>query len=395
MKFILLAVFLGTLAIGSAEILKLAKGAEAVAGEYVILLKDGVDTNQFIRSAVLRRNNGELSKLDTNLMNTWNTEIKGFSARLDENEAKMLDSMAEVDSIGPNQIFYIAAPVTQTGAPYGLARVSRRSAVQTPYTYTYDDTAGAGTTVYVIDTGINVAHNDFGGRAIQGANFVSGEAITDGNGHGTHCAGTVGGTTYGVAKRTRLIAVKVLGNSGSGTLDGVISGVNWALSNSTGNRPNSFGSMSLGSSLNTQVNNAVSSAVSAGLAIAVAAGNSGANACNYSPAAVASAFTVGATNAADQITSWSNYGNCVNILAPGNSILSTWIGSNTATNTISGTSMACPHVAGLAAYLRGRDSSLSTPAAVLARLRSLAVNNTVSGLPSGTPNALINNDFAS
>jgi len=394
MKVILLAVFLGTLAISSAEILKLAEGAEAIPGEYVILLKDGVDSNRFIRRTALRRNNGELSTLENKVMNVWNSEITGFAAKLDEAEAQQLDASDEVKSIGPNQIFHIAATVTQQGADWGLARLSRKLAVgSSPYSYTYDDSAGTGSTVYVVDTGVYIAHNEFEGRATYGANYVTGEADVDLNGHGTHCAGTVAGRVYGVAKKARIVGVKVLGASGSGTLAAVISGVNFVVTNSTGNRARSFISMSLGASSNTQVDNAVLTAVAQGVSTIVAAGNSGANACNYSPAAAATAITVGATNSADQITSWSNHGTCVQVLAPGNLITSAWIGGVNAVNTISGTSMATPQVAGLCAYLAPKEN-LNTPAAVTARIAALSVKNAVTTLPSGTPNQITQNELS-
>lgn len=171
-------------------------------------------------------------------------------------------------------------------------------------------------------------------------------------GHGTHCAGTIGGSTYGVAKKASLIAVKVLDASGSGTNSGVISGIQWASSDasSKGISKKAVASMSLGGSKSTAVNSAVASAVGTGMTFVVAAGNDNANAANYSPASEASAITVGATTSANARASYSNYGSVLDIFAPGSSILSSWIGSTTATNTISGTSMATPHVAGAAAY---------------------------------------------
>lgn len=281
------------------------------------------------------------------------------------------------------------AYTTQTGAPWGLGRTSRRTRGST--SYTYDTSAGANTCVYVIDTGIYTAHSDFEGRAFQVANYASG-SNTDGNGHGTHCAGTVGGKTYGVAKKTKLLGVRVLGADGSGTNSGVISGINFAVNDraSRGCSAGAVGSMSLGGGKSTAVNSAVANAVSAGLFMAVAAGNENQNAANVSPASEPTAFTVGATDSSDRKASFSNYGSVVDVHAPGVSILSTWIGGTTRTNTISGTSMATPHVAGLAAYLLALEGS-RTPAALGNRIISLATTDAITGLVSGTPNRLIFN----
>jgi len=210
------------------------------------------------------------------------------------------------------------------------------------------------------------------------------------NGHGTHCAGTVGGSKYGVAKRVNLVAVKVLDRLGSGTLAGVAAGIDWAAGDAKGN---SVISMSLGGGFNQALNDAVAGAVSKGVTTVVAAGNDAANACNYSPASAPSAITVGATQINDQIASFSNRGSCVDILAPGVSITSSWIGSPTAINTISGTSMATPQVAGLAAYLISLEG-LSTPAAVEARIVALAANGALINLPAGTVNRLSQNDVS-
>jgi len=232
----------------------------------------------------------------------------------------------------------------------------------------------------------------FGGRAIWGANFVSGSANTDENGHGTHCAGTVGGSTYGVSKQATLVAVKVLNAAGSGSNSGVISGIQWVATNaqSLGLTSRSILSMSLGGSYSAALNSAVASTVSAGVTVVVAAGNNNKNAADYSPASAPNAITVGATSSTDARASFSNYGSLLDVFAPGVSVLSSWIGSTSATATISGTSMACPHVAGLAAYLIALEG-LSTPASVVARIKALAVSGAVSSPGTGSPNLLANN----
>lgn len=277
------------------------------------------------------------------------------------------------------------AYVSQSGAPWGLSRISSQSRGGT--TYTYDSTAGAGTCAYVIDTGIYTSHPEFEGRATFLANYAGDGSNTDGNGHGTHCAGTIGSKSYGVAKKTQLYAVKVLGADGSGTNSGVIAGINFVANDvKTRSCPKgAVANMSLGGSRSTAVNSAAANAVTAGVFMAVAAGNDGRDAANSSPASEPTVFTVGATDSSDRIASFSNYGSVVDILAPGVSILSTWIGGRT--NTISGTSMATPHVAGLGAYLLSLEGARS-PAALSSRIQSLSLKNKITGVPSSTVNYL-------
>ncbi|KAI9149875.1 Subtilisin-like serine protease AsES [Paramyrothecium foliicola] len=308
----------------------------------------------------------------------------GFAASLTKEEVEALRSNPNVEYI--EQDAEIQAFATQTGAPWGLARLSNVNTGST--TYTYDDTAGAGTCAYVIDTGIQINHPNFGGRAVFGRNFVN--SITgDDNGHGTHVAGTIGGTTYGVAKRTTLIGVKVLSASGGGTTAGVVGGMDWvATDGRTRSCPNGVVvNMSLGGGFSSSINTAAANIVNAGLFLAVAAGNEAQNAANVSPASYAGACTVGATDSADRVASFSNFGAGVDIHAPGVSILSTWI--NSGTRSISGTSMASPHIAGLGAYFLGLRAS--TAAGMCNYLRSQALTGRITGLRSGTPNYLSQN----
>ncbi|XP_030845765.1 uncharacterized protein LOC590252 [Strongylocentrotus purpuratus] len=235
---------------------------------------------------------------------------------------------------------------TQAVGSWGIDRIDARTGLDQTYSPAL---TGAGYTVYVIDTGVNDQHVDFGGRAQQvfcadNLYTVIGGGNEDCNGHGTHCSGTVGSNTYGVAKGVNIVGVKVLGCLGSGSNAGVIQGIEWVISNARSGR--SVASMSLGSGYNQATNDAVNAMVDAGIQTAVAAGNDNADACNYSPASAAKATSVGSTTFADVRSSFSNYGTCVDIFAPGSSITSTWIGGTDATRTISGTSMACPHVAG-------------------------------------------------
>jgi len=319
----------------------------------------------------------------------------GFSAEMADDIVDTVRNMEGVDyieqdavvkaNLGVSEPLEKKAYVTQASSTWGLARISHAAPGTT--SYTYDSTAGAGTCSYVIDTGIATSHPEFEGRATFLANYAGDGSNTDGNGHGTHVAGTMGAKTYGVAKKTTLYAVKVLDASGSGTNSGVIAGINFVANDvKTRSCPNgAIGSMSLGGSKSAAVNTAAANAVAAGVFMSVAAGNDGANAANSSPASEPTVFTVMASDSTDRLASFSNYGAICDMIAPGVSILSTWL--NGGTNTISGTSMATPHVAGLAAYIQGLEGK-RTPAALSSRLQTLATKNVVTGVPSGTVNYL-------
>lgn len=298
---------------------------------------------------------------------------------------------------------------TEKMAPWGLARVSHRKPLSfgTFNKYLYSDDGGEGVDAYVIDTGTNTEHLDFEGRAHWGKTIPSGDADADGNGHGTHCSGTIAGKKYGVAKKANVYAVKVLRSNGSGTMADVIAGVDYAASAhldqvkaaKNGSRKGFKGSvanMSLGGSKVKMLDEAVNAAVDAGMHFAVAAGNDNADACNYSPAAAGKAVTVGASAIDDSRAYFSNYGKCTDIFAPGLSIQSTWIGSKTAVNTISGTSMASPHICGLLAYYLSlqpaADSEYSvaaiTPKELKSQMLDIATIDALSDIPSDTPNLL-------
>jgi subtilisin family serine protease len=307
--------------------------------------------------------------------------LVGFTAQnLSAEEALRVQEDPRVLAVEQDQMMY--ANATQSNAPWGLDRIDDRSGRDG--TYVYDET-GSGVTVFVLDTGIRTSHNDFGGRA-----YASFDAVGDGrngqdcNGHGTHVAGTVGGSTYGVAKGATLAAVRVLGCNGSGSNSGVIGGVDHVAQSSQ--RP-AVANMSLGGGASSALDNAVRGAVQAGVTFVVAAGNESQNACNVSPARESSAITVGSTTSSDSRSSFSNYGSCVDIMAPGSSITSAWYTSNSSTNTISGTSMASPHVAGAAALVLGSNGSAS-PSAVENALNSAATTGALSGL-NGSPNRLL------
>ena len=363
--------------------IRYAGAADAVSGSYVVVLKgDAVGTANTLaaRTAVPDRAAGLAKRYGGNVGTVWSSALTGYSAKMTAAQARRLAADPAVAYVEQDRV--MTTQGTQTGATWGLDRIDQRN-LPLNSTFTYPNTA-SNVRAYIIDTGIRTTHSDFGGRATWGTNTVD-TNNTDCNGHGTHVAGTVGGTTYGVAKGVRLVAVKVLNCSGSGTTAGVISGVNWVTSNAV--KP-AVANMSLGGGASTTLDNAVANSINSGITYALAAGNSSANACNSSPARVASAITVGATTSTDARASYSNYGSCVDIFAPGSSITSAWRTSDTATNTISGTSMASPHVAGAAALVLSANTSY-TPAQVASYLTSNATTGKVTSPGSGSPNRLL------
>lgn len=300
--------------------------------------------------------------------------LPGFAVKLNEDQLNALEQDPTVAYIEPDQYAY-AISTTQNNATWGLDRIDQRDLpLDGQYTYTAN---GTGVTAFIIDTGVRTTHNEFGNRAQRGFDAFGGNS-EDCNGHGTHVAGTVGGTTYGVAKGATLVGVRVLDCNGSGSWSGVIAGMDWVAANAQGP---SVANMSLGGGGSAAIDDAVTRMFNAGVPVIVAAGNGDfrgreANACNYSPARAPRAYTVGATTNNDSKTSWSNYGDCVDIFAPGASITAAWHTSNTATNTISGTSMASPHVAGVAAlYLQSNPSA--SPQAVYNYLTDTSTKNKV------------------
>ena len=314
---------------------------------------------------------------------TYRRAIKGFSLWMPEAQARKLAEDPRVAFVEEDQVVSLSA--TQSNATWGLDRIDQRDlSLNSTYTYNY---TGSGVKAYIIDTGILASHTEFGGRVVAGYTAISdGSGTTDCNGHGTHVAGTVGGATYGVAKAVTLVPVRVLDCAGSGTTSGVIAGVDWVTADHVAGAP-AVANMSLGGGLSSALDTAVNNSINDGVTYVVAAGNDNRDACNYSPARVANAITIGATTMSDARASYSNYGQCVDTFAPGSSITSAWYDSNTAINTISGTSMATPHVAGVAAlYLQSSPSA--TPAAVWTAIRDSATLNKVTD-PMGSPNRLV------
>jgi subtilisin family serine protease len=311
-------------------------------------------------------------------------DFKGFSAEMSsETLNKLLTNVAFIDYVEQDQMVYASAQ--QTNPPsWGIDRVDQQN-LPLDSLFRYYDSAGSGVRAYILDTGIRTTHNDFGGRASFGWKANANWGESDGNGHGTHVASTTGGTSYGLAKRASLIGVKVLSDLGSGSTSGVIDGINWVANQGTANKD--VANMSLGGGYSATMNSAVNAAVSAGIFFAVAAGNDNANSCSYSPASASNAMTVMATTNTDARASYSNYGTCSHIFAPGSSITAAWISSDSSTNTISGTSMASPHVCGCAALANG--NSARTPSALRSYLVSQGTANKVTNPGTGSPNVLL------
>lgn len=320
--------------------------------------------------------------------------LQGFSVTLPTTAVPALRALPGVVRVTQDQ--KVTASTTQSNPPsYGIDRIDQR-ALPLSKSYSYTAT-GTGVTAYIIDTGITYGHTDFGGRATPGYDAVTaGGGAVDCNGHGTHVSGTVGGAAYGVAKGVHLVGVRVLDCDGSGSTAGVVAGIDWVTGNHQAGQP-AVANMSLGGSTDATLDAAVNRAIADGITFGIAAGNDGgfvgdltgaSNACNHSPARVPAAITVAATDSTDTKASYSNKGSCVDLYAPGTNIVSDWYTSPTATNTISGTSMATPHVVGVAAlYLQGNPTA--APSAVAAALVSGATAGVVKSNPSGTANRLL------
>lgn len=351
----------------------------AVKDSYIVTLKKnaGFTSSSSEGKGLIKEYGGSVNK-------TFGAALNGYTATLSAAEARRLAADPSIATVEQNQTVHLT-DTTQSSAPWGLDR-SDQTSLPLSGTYTYPDSAGSGVTAYVIDTGVRITHAQISGRASYGYDAVDGDTTaSDGNGHGTHVATTIAGTTYGIAKKANIVAVRVLDNAGSGTTAGVIAGVNWVTANHSGP---SVANLSLGGGASTTLDDAVANSIASGVTYAVAAGNSNANASSYSPARVAAAITVGATTNTDARASYSNYGSVLDIFAPGSSITAGWYTSDTATNTISGTSMATPHVAGAAAvYLAGHTSA--TPAQVATALVNGATTGVVTSAGTGSPNRLL------
>ncbi|KNE71594.1 hypothetical protein AMAG_16156 [Allomyces macrogynus ATCC 38327] len=319
----------------------------------------------------------------------------GYSGTFHPTVVSMLRALPIVEFVDHDHLVSVSGPTTtQTGAPWGLARICRASGpVSSPLTYTYPTTAaGSGVDAYILDTGINTAHVDFRGRAVWAPQvFSASKTFTDKHGHGTHVAGTIGSTTYGVAKSVRLVAVKVLDDSGNGPWSNVIAGIDYVVKQYRATKRPSVINISISGTKNSAFNSAISAAIAAGVHVVVAAGNDAKDACNYSPSTASNVISVGATNPQEQVAVFSNYGSCVTLFAPGQQITSTYKGSTTATMSLSGTSMASPHVAGAVASLLSQVLASNRVALTPAQVRNYFIKKSLATVKNvgSSPNRML------
>jgi len=379
-----LMIFVSSPTTSQAQKSRILKNPNKIQNQYIVVLDDAVvgEKGKFSIAPYIA------SEMATNykgkIKHVYQHAINGFAVEMSEAEAEALSLDFRVKFVEEDGV--VTADATQTNPPWGLDRIDQRNRPLNG-TYIYNWT-GSGVRAYIIDTGIRTTHSQFGGRASNVFDAFGGNGA-DCNGHGTHVAGTVGGSTYGVAKSSLLRGVRVLNCSGSGSNSGVIAGVDWVRLNHIAP---AVANMSLGGGISTALDTAVNNLHNAGVPIAVAAGNSNANACNSSPARAVNAITVGSTTTTDARSSFSNFGTCLDLFAPGSGILSAWFTSNTATATLSGTSMASPHVAGVAALYKQANPSASSTT-----VRNAIVNNATTGVVtnpgSGSPNRLLYSRF--
>ncbi|EHU2952165.1 S8 family peptidase [Acinetobacter baumannii] len=354
-----------------------AKGI--IKNQYIVILNKDAGPSKDFAQNIAKQHAGKV-------LQSYDTVLKGFAIYLpDTAGAAFIEAMKKnphVLSVESDTIVNIDA-TTQSNPDWGLDRIDQK-ALPLNSTYSYLQT-GSGTTAYIVDTGILSSHQEFSGRVLSGYTAISdGNGTTDCNGHGTHVAGTVGGTTYGVAKNVNLVPIRILGCDGSGASSNVIAGLDWILKN--GKKP-AVVNMSLGGATSSSLDSAVENLYNNGYVMVVAAGNSNTDACTSSPARVSKAITVAATDNTDTRASYSNYGSCVDIFAPGSQINSSWIGNNTATKILNGTSMATPHVAGVVAEML-QSTPTASPQTISTNLLNQASSNVVKN-PSGSPNRLL------
>ncbi|MCK7593976.1 S8 family peptidase [Pseudomarimonas salicorniae] len=387
---VLIAGALGATSLAS-EAAELRRAERPIDGQYIVVLKDEVAAmGNEVRAAnipsVAQAAQAMAGQHGARMRQAFSHAVRGFVVEANPRALQKLLADDRVEYVEEDGIVEIAA--TQSGATWGIDRVDQRD-LPLNGTYVYNTTA-SNVNTYIIDTGVLGSHSQFSGRMIGGYTAISdGRGTSDCNGHGTHVAGTVAGSTHGIAKGAKISPIRVLGCNGSGTNSGVIAGMDWVTANHV--KP-AVANMSLGGGASSTTDAAVKRMTDAGVVVVVAAGNDNSNACNYSPARAASAITVGSTTNTDARSSFSNYGSCLDIFAPGSSITSAWYTSNSATNTISGTSMASPHVAGVAALYLAANPTASVSAVTNAIINA-STPNKVTGAQTGSPNRLLYSFF--
>jgi subtilisin family serine protease len=353
-----------------------ANVAGAIKDRYIVVLKDTAEGRRpGVGRELAARFGGAVTE-------EYGTAIRGFTAGLTEKGAKRLAANPAVDTVEQDRTVRMSD--TQTGATWGLDRIDQK-ALPLSGSYTYP-TSAANVTAYILDTGVRLSHSQFGGRARSGYDFIDKDAdASDCQGHGTHVAGTVAGSTYGVAKQAKIVSVRVLGCDGSGSYSAIIAGVDWITKNAV--KP-AVANMSLGGSASASLDTAVKNSIASGVTYALAAGNDNKDACSVSPGRLPDGITVGATDSTDARASYSNYGSCVDIFGPGSSVLSSTKGSDTSTGKMSGTSMATPHVAGVAALYLAQNPAL-TPAEVRNKMVTDAIAGKITKIGTGSSNKLL------
>ena len=388
MKFCQVSTFLLTIALShltyaapaaTNSVLSSSEAKGIIKNQYIVILNKDVGSSNEFAQGIAKQHSGKV-------LQTYDAVLKGFAIYLpDVAGTAFVEAMKKnpkVVSVENDTIMKVDA-TTQSNPDWGLDRIDQKN-LPLDSAYSYLQT-GSGTTAYIVDTGILSTHQQFSGRVLSGYTAISdGNGTSDCHGHGTHVAGTVGGSTYGVAKNVSLVPIRILGCDGSGASSNVIAGLDWILKN--GKKP-AVVNMSLGGEANASLDSAVENLFNNGYVMVVAAGNSNTDACSSSPARVSKAITVAATDSTDTRASYSNYGSCVDIFAPGSQINSSWIGSNTATKVLNGTSMATPHVVGVVAEML-QSTPTATPQTISTNLLNQASSNVVKN-PSGSPNRLL------